>query len=277
MARRKTKKGRKRAKRGRKKTTSREGTKKAERMLESLDERLIRGEISEPTYKELKAKYSAKLVKPAKKANVCPHCGAELEPGVKFCGNCGKGIGAVGEAAAPPAAPAAKPPAPKPEKTPWGECPICGGEWPPESNECKKCKATALASHQVHKNRSLLALGKGDKKPKGFAHVEYGAKRVAFLLEWLPIREFSGGATLIERYKEGRNDRAHFKLKTGEWDVNYHSGITSPEKILDFFAHPLERPAKPAPSKPAGLYCPKCGTEIPKSAKFCPMCGEKVG
>jgi uncharacterized OB-fold protein len=257
--------------------------KKSEKMLEMLDERLIRGEISESTYKELKAKYSAKLEEPVEKANVCPSCGAELSPGTKFCASCGGKIGAVEKAAAAPAAPAAeKPaekPAPKPGRTPWGECPICGGEWPPESDECKKCKATALASHQIHKNRSLLALGPRGKKPKGFAHAQYGAQRVAFLIDWLPASEFSGGANLVKKYKDGTNDHATFKLKTGEWDVHFHSGMTSPEKMLDFFAHPSKATAKAAPSKsakPVGQYCPKCGTKIPEGAKFCPDCGAKA-
>lgn len=34
-----------------------------EKLLDALDERLVKGEISEETYKELKAKYSAKLEK----------------------------------------------------------------------------------------------------------------------------------------------------------------------------------------------------------------------
>lgn len=272
-----------------KKESARKGkAKKGEKMLEMLDERLIRGEISESTYNELKAKYTAKLEKPVEKAvekaNVCPHCGAELEPGTKFCASCGGEIGAVEKAAAPSAAPAAeKPaekPAPKPGKIPWGECPACGGEWPPESNECKKCKATALASHSVHKNRSLLALGPSGKKPKGFAHVEYGAQRVAFLIDWFPASEFSDGATLVRKYKDGSNDHATFKLKTGEWDVHFHSGVTSPERILDFFAHPSEAPAEAAPSKPskpAALHCSQCGAGIPAGSKFCPSCGAKAG
>ncbi len=223
-------------------------TKKSEKLLEMLDEKLIRGEISESTYKELKAKYSVRLGKVAEKP------------------------------AAPPVAPAAEKPAPKPGKTPWGKCPVCSGEWPPELDECKGCKATALAAHSIHKNRSLLALAPRGKRARGFAHVEYGAKRIAFLIDWLPISEFSGGATLIKRYRDGTNDRARFKLKTCEWDVHFHKGITNPEKILGFFAHPSGRPAEVVPSKPAekANICSNCGAKLEPGAKFCPNCGRKV-
>ena len=195
--------------------------KKLKEMLEMLDERLVRGEISEPTYRELKAKYSARLEEIAEKP---------AAPKI-----------AVAEKPVAPAPAVEKPPekpAPKPWKTPWGKCPVCGGEWPPDLDECKGCKATALAAHPIHRNRSLLALAPRGKPARGFAHVEYGARRIAFLIDWLPISEFSGGAALIKRYRDDTNDRARFKLKTREWDVHFHSRITSPEKILDFFAHP---------------------------------------
>lgn len=120
-------------------------------MLELLDERLIRGEISETTYKELKAKYSAKLEEfaekpaapkiavaekpvtfaaekppkkpapkppPAKKANVCPHCGAELEPGAKFCMSCGKKVQLEKKA---------------------NTCPSCGAELESGAKFCTSC------------------------------------------------------------------------------------------------------------------------------------------
>lgn len=235
--------------------------KKLEEMLKMLDERLVRGEISEPTYKELKAKYSAGLEEIAEKP---------AAPKI-----------AVAEKPTAPAPAVEKPPekpAPKPEKTPWGKCPVCGGEWPPGLDECKGCKATALAAHSIHKNRSLLVLGPRGKRARGFVHVEYGARRIAFLIDWLPISEFSDGATLIKSYKDGTNDCARFKLKTREWDVHFHKGITNPEKILGFFTRPSERPAEVVPSKPAekANICPNCGAKLEPGAKFCPNCGRKV-
>jgi len=41
--------------------------KRIEKLLDALDERLAKGEISEETYKELKAKYTARLEKTARK------------------------------------------------------------------------------------------------------------------------------------------------------------------------------------------------------------------
>ena len=219
--------------------------KKLGEMLEMLDERLVRGEISESTYKELKAKYSAQLE------------GLAVKP-------------AAPEVAAPERPPERPAPKPAPGKIPWGKCPVCGGEWPVELDECKACKSTVLASHPVHKNRSLLALGPRDKRAKGFAHVEYGAKRVDFLIDWLPIRELSEGVTIIRRYKDSTGDHAVFKLKTQEWDVNFHGRLTDPEKISNFLGGPVERPAEKA------NVCSSCGAELEPGAKFCTNCGKQI-
>lgn len=213
-------------------------------MLELLEERLVRGEISEATYNELKAKYSAQLGEVAAKP-------AAPAPAAKR----------------PPERPA---PRPVPEKTPWGKCPVCGGEWPPESNECRVCKSTALASQSVHKTRALLALGPRGKRAKGFAHVEYGPRRIAYLINWLPISELSGGVTITRRYRDGSNDHAVFKTKTKELDVHFHSGITSPEKISSFLGGGPERPAAKV------NVCPSCGARLEPGAKFCTSCGKKM-
>lgn len=51
----------------------------------------------------------------------CPSCGAEVVPGVRFCGECGKDLGAVGAAAKPTF------------------CPDCGGELKPGAKFCGQC------------------------------------------------------------------------------------------------------------------------------------------
>jgi hypothetical protein len=226
--------------------------KKLMEMLEMLDERLVRGEISESTYNQLKAKYSAQLGELAE----APAAPAAAKPAAP-----------VPAAKRPPERPA---PRPVPGKTPWGKCPVCGGEWPPELNECNVCKSTALASHSVHKARALLALGPRGKSAKGFAHVEYGARRIAYLIDWLPISELSGGVTITRRYRDGSNDHAVFKTKTKELDVHFHGRLTSPEKISSFLGGAPERPAAKA------NVCPGCGAKLEPGAKFCTGCGKKL-
>lgn len=39
---------------------------------------------------------AGKAVAPAKKGNVCPHCGASFKEKLKFCGECGKTMEAAG-------------------------------------------------------------------------------------------------------------------------------------------------------------------------------------
>lgn len=76
----------------------RRSEKRAQKMLDKLDERLVNGEISEDTYRELKAKYESQVggvAKPARgkpRVKTCPECGHENPSRAEFCAECGAEI-----------------------------------------------------------------------------------------------------------------------------------------------------------------------------------------
>ena len=65
-----------------------------ERQLREQDERIRRQENRMDTAYDRALDYTTRTPKPASRqaAGTCPECGEELEPGAKFCQNCGHGI-----------------------------------------------------------------------------------------------------------------------------------------------------------------------------------------
>ncbi len=99
----------------------------------------------------------------ALKENICPNCGAEVEPGMKFCTECGKPMAAQ---------------APKQAPTPQENiCPHCGAQLEPGMKFCTECghgsrEANARAADTTSSGRKQSPLMSGGVEPSAASREE---------------------------------------------------------------------------------------------------------
>ncbi|MBR2783244.1 MAG: zinc ribbon domain-containing protein, partial [Firmicutes bacterium] len=190
----------------------------------------------------------------------CPHCGAALEPGARFCGKCGRPV----KPAAPPAPAEDGVKAAPPEAEPASV--KVAPETPAAAGAAAAGTAAAGAAAAGVMAGAAAAGAAAAGAPAGFT----------------PPSQMDGVRTVLARQLEGLRGYPPTEEELNAAVERYNQGL-SPIDPAELEAVRLKKEAearaaleKMNSSAPAGPACPECGAALEPGAKFCGGCGAPV-